>query len=128
MNADNLITGIISLLILLVFIFNPFLRKLLAGLSGEEEKPPREDPAYGNSGSVARRILGNRDSAPEKAIKFITPEIPVKEPDILSEDDSEGIQKNSLSRLKDLPPLKQAVLWKEILGPPRSLNDKDSLF
>lgn len=112
MGADDILIVIVSLILLALFILKPLLTRTIIK-TDRDEGPPAEDPSYGSVESYARRILPpmNRDFT-------------IKQPRI-PEQEHPRERQSVLGRMEQLSELKKAVLWKEILSPPPSLDDRD---
>lgn len=131
-----MLVSIISILILIIFVFNPIFRKIILKVDKQpRDAPPREDPAYERDTSYGRRILD---------IKTVNLGIPDNET-IRTNGEKEswtlqsgqiGLdfrkekreEKSVLKQMETLNTLKQALIWKEILSPPLALRDSDHLY
>ena len=115
MDIGDLILSFITLVLFLLFMFNPLFRKLLKSFQGEEEDAERgEDRMYESADS--RRVVMNLTEDGKKVV--------IREPEL-----PESVYRKSIQRSVEKSPvhfkkgsLKQAVIWKEVLGPPRSLK------
>jgi len=122
MDKEDLIVSIISLLVLLVFVFNPLFKKFIMKVDKKKaDLPPREDPVYQSVESFAQRILNNNKEV--KQFRIIQPEIVIPAAEKLKTE-----KKSVFGRIEKQSALRKAVIWKEILSPPVALKDSDNLF
>ena len=127
MDMTDLIMSIITLVLILLFMFNPLFRKFMKALQGEKgDMDSGEDRMYESVDS--RRVLKN---LMESGNPIETMEIPDGKKMVFHDSGlrpaaqspgSKAVKKDSLLKSNGPEDLKRAVLWKEILGPPRSLN------
>lgn len=118
MSFGDLIYGLITLVLMFLFIISPILRKIFrsAKQSGEESPAVREEKTCGSVDS--RRVIGRMRDIPIPVRTYKQPEpgeiLPVQVP---------VGEKGSQDMLNGLSPLKKAVVWKEILDAPLALRD-----
>jgi F0F1-type ATP synthase membrane subunit b/b' len=122
MGKDDLIISIISFTVLLIFVFNPMLKKILRKVDKKQsDVPPREDPAYNSIDSLAQKILSSNEEVKKFSIvQHETVNPAAEELRIKNKSVTDRIEKQSA--------LRKAVIWKEILSAPVSLKDPDPFF
>lgn len=123
MDTGDLIMSLVTLALILLFMFNPLFRRLLKALQGEEDGTERgEDRMY--ESTDARRVLKNLTETSEarEAKKFVFDDGKGPETSAFGKRAASGYGSSLPSPPPGKSELKRAFLWKEILGPPRALK------
>lgn len=119
MNIGDLIYTIITLILMVLVITSPILRKIFKSaeksLEGDDLSP--EDRIYESVDShrVVNRMMEETDQVPH--LEFTEPRSVQK-----SSYKPQSVETSPLKKIEKLPSLKQAVIWKEILDRPVSLR------
>ncbi len=117
MALDDLIYGLVTLLILAAIILKPWLKKKFP--PEEKEVPPRRGP-----GRDPEWIEALRGAAgPEELTEFIFTPPEEARPVLRHTLRIEEPRASSISRIEALSSMKKAVIWKEILDKPAGLKD-----
>ncbi|MBN2655873.1 MAG: hypothetical protein JXR86_02335 [Spirochaetales bacterium] len=120
MKLGDLIYSIITLVLMVLFIAGPVLRKLLRseGTFRHNGVTPSEDSAYGtvDSARVVERMSVHHDTGEQwefsEPSAGLSPTVPAEINPLPARE-----------RIESLPPLKKALIWSEILGKPTALRD-----
>ena len=119
MGIGEIIYGLLTLVLMVLIIFSPLLRKLIKSVDKSKKTP---DPGKDNfnesvdSHIVVQRILNNGERP--KNISFSAPDsiIPAMEY-------KTGQKVSVFEKLDKISTLKRAVIWKEILSAPVALRE-----
>ncbi len=122
MGIDDLILSIITLILILLFMFNPLFRKLMKVFQGDTDEPPRGEDRMYESADSCRVVMNLTETAERPGGKKIVirearspaGKYPLKK--------DEYRRADAASRVPGKTSLKKAVVWKEILDPPRALK------
>ena len=118
MGIGEIIYSLITLILMVLVIFSPLIRKLVKS-AGKHSKGESQDSIYDSVDShrVVERNLAGRDTAPK--VSFTEPE-PLRRMAI-----SDSVhERSSMEKIDRMKPLKRAILWKEILDKPVGLRDQ----
>ncbi|MDC7225095.1 MAG: hypothetical protein PQJ60_15200 [Spirochaetales bacterium] len=122
MESGDLIYTIISLLVFVFILMNPQLKKFLQAVIKNKapEPPPQEKVPYQGESL--------REESPPGERTLLNEDFPLSPP-LAEREPKRSVQKereekrpqptgSPRERLEELPPLKRALLWSEILAPP----------
>ncbi len=114
MGIGDIIYSLITLILMIVIIFSPLLRKMMKSAEKyRNQGPGSEDSMYESVDShrVVERILAEQQQVPH--IEFSEPKA-LNHTENKMYDEGESL----VNKLDRMTPLKRAVIWKEILDKP----------
>lgn len=118
MDIGDIIYSLITLVLMVVIVFSPLLKKMLKSVEKNSKGDSvSEDSMYESVDShrVVKRILSEQQEVPH--IEFLEPESLSHSENYMNE------QRESVAaKLDRMSPLKRAVIWKEILDKPLGMR------
>lgn len=114
MNIGDIIYSLITLILMVVIVFSPLLRKMMKSAEKYNNKGPHSEDAQYKSVDFLQsleRILAEKQQVPH--IEFSEPKTLNHSENTMSDEGESFVKK-----IDKMSPLKRAVIWKEILDKP----------
>ncbi|MDC7241871.1 MAG: hypothetical protein PQJ50_16070 [Spirochaetales bacterium] len=118
MDPGDLIYTLLTLVMLVVFIMSPVIRKFFKSVGREDDERPTEDRMYESVDS--RRVVERSVESIQSIEEF--PQEAEPETVSLHKLTADREPATPVERIDRLSPLKRAVIWKEILDKPAGFD------